>query len=293
MTPAEDLYPAQPLTDDPASSRPRADSRRRQNRGLLPAVIVAFLLGGGIVGWLAWHGDLAQVLPSHGAGPNVGVPVARTQADVGALETRLAMLEDRFSRLDQQADEAAVNAGEAERLLIAQAVRRAIERGQPLGYLADQLRLRFADTQPRAVETLIAFAQRPVTLEALDAQLDSLTPRLAEMPREATSWERIHAALSGLLTIRSDAAPVQRSGQRIARVKLLLANGDVDAAADTIARLPGAPVATEWTADARRFGLARQALDVIESAAIETPRQVRRSSEAPASSQSDAPDTLD
>lgn len=232
--------------------------------------LAAFVIGAGSVGALVWHGDLARILPASAQRAALDQALAgdRTPAQATTLETRLAMLEDRFSRIDQQSNAAAGNASRAEALLIAQATRRAIERGQPLGYLADQLRLRFANVQPRAVETLIAFAQRPVTLSALDAQLDVLAPRLANLPRETSSWSRIQSALAGLFTIRSDSAPVQDPSGRIRSAKLLLANGNVDAATDTVARLPGASDAGAWADDARRYGSAQQALDVIEAAAV-------------------------
>ena len=82
----------------------------------------------------------------------------------GGLDSRVAAMEQRLTRLDLQTQAAAGNAARAEGLLIAFASRRAIERGAPLGYLADQLRLRFGDARPNAVRTVIETAQTDATL---------------------------------------------------------------------------------------------------------------------------------
>src|SRR3546814_6168759 len=63
-------------------------------------------------------------------------------------------------------------------LLVAFAVRRALDRGLSLGYLEAQLRLRFGDDQPNAVKTIIETSRDPVTLEQLRAELDVIAPEL-------------------------------------------------------------------------------------------------------------------
>ncbi len=93
--------------------------------------------------------------------------------------------EQRIDQLSLQTQAASGNAARAESLLIAFAARRAIERGEPLGYLADQLRLRFEDARPNSVRTIIAAAESPLTLDELIARLDGLAPTLAnDAPRE-------------------------------------------------------------------------------------------------------------
>src|SRR5690606_34403984 len=82
--------------------------------------------------------------------PRAG-PVAEQQ---GGLDQRIAAMEQRLARLDLQAAAAEGNAARAEGLLIAFAARRSIERGAQLGYLADQLQLRFGNAQPVAVRTV-------------------------------------------------------------------------------------------------------------------------------------------
>jgi hypothetical protein len=87
-----------------------------------------------------------------------------------ALTARVAELEQRLSRITLEAESASGNASRAEGLLVAFAVRRALDRGLSLGYLDAQLRLRFGDDQPNAVKTIIDTSREPVTLEQLRAE---------------------------------------------------------------------------------------------------------------------------
>jgi hypothetical protein len=67
-------------------------------------------------------------------------------------------------------------------LLVAFAVRRAIERGQPLGYLETSMRIRFGESQPKAVDQIVAAAQKPVTLAQLSEEFTTIAPRLTGGP---------------------------------------------------------------------------------------------------------------
>src|SRR3546814_19608739 len=100
------------------------------------------------------------------------------------------MLEDRISRLDFQTDAASGNAARAEGLLIAFAARRMIDRGEPLSYVADQLKLRFMNAQPHAVDTIIAFSKKPVTIDELSARLEALSPELTGVESKESLWDR-------------------------------------------------------------------------------------------------------
>lgn len=251
-------------------------SRAWSGRKVVVTVLVAFLLGAALAGWLVWHGDLKRVLPRTAQSSAMIQPpaepaqaqAARELQAMSSLDTRLALLEDRFSRLNLQANAASGNAARAEGLLVAFAARRTIERAQPLGYLADQLRLRFANSQPRAVTTLIDFAQRPVTLSELDANLDVLAPQLADLPRDTTTWTRVQRSLANMFIVRRDPTPSVRPEARLERAKLMLAAGNTEEAVDEVSRMSGAAVAADWIKDARRYGAVQQALDVIETAAM-------------------------
>jgi hypothetical protein len=253
-----------------------ATNRAASGRAIVLTALIAFLLGIGLTALLVWHGDLDRLV-RHGAraGPTPPVQQAAlaqqavlSQQQTSSLETRLALLEDRFSRLSEDATAAAGNASRAEALLIAEAARRAIDRGEPLGTTADQLRLRFGDAQPRAVQTLVAFSARPVTLAQLDSRLDALAPEIADIPTNASTWSRVQTELANLLTIHSDPSPSVRPAARIERAKLLLGTGQVAAAIDQVMRLSDAPSATSWIEDARRYAEAQQALTLIETTAM-------------------------
>ena len=274
-----------------APSRPA----RSSIRPVLLAVLASFLLGASVVGFLAWRGYLglsgtgaslrpapAAPLPVRSQAPSVASPqvsagaaaaerVAETQ---GGIDQRLAAAEQRIARLDLQAQAAAGNAGRAEGLLIAFAARRAIERGAELGYLSDQLRLRFGDAQPNAVDMVIEFARRPVTLDTLVARLDRIGAQLAA-DADQPVLARLRNELSSLFVIRKETTPSPQPGQRLERARMFLESGRVDEAIAEIERLPGAANAAAWLTDARRYARARKALDLIETAAVREPRLLR------------------
>jgi hypothetical protein len=270
-------------------------NRGNSVRPIILTALVAFMLGIGLAALLVWHGDLDQ-LARRGRGavqtPQLA-PAALSQQQVGGLETRLALLEDRFSRLNQDATAAAGNASRAEALLIAEVARRSIDRGEPLGTTADALRLRFGDAQPRAVEALIAFSAKPVTLEQLYSQLDALAPEIANIPADVSTWSRVQIELSNLFTVHSGPSSAVPPAARIERAKLLLGTGQVAQAIDEVMRLPNAPSAASWVGDARRYAEAQQALDLIETTAMLDQHLLRedsgRAAEQPSPPQQPAP----
>ena len=266
------------MEEDPQLQPQFAASRALSRRSILPAVLLAFLLGAAIAGWLGWRGDLDRFLRSSRAGEpsaqanlSSGETASEGADQLGAvtsMETRLALLEDRFSRLNIQANAAAGNAARAEALLIALAARRMIDRGEPLSYVEEPLKLRFANAQPVAVRTLLAFSRDPVTVDTLETRLDLLAPRLADAPPTAWGWARLRRELANLFAVRRDPMPSLRPEDRIERAKLMLAAGKVEAAVDEVGRLHGADAASHWIADVRRYGAAQQALDLIEATAM-------------------------
>lgn len=211
--------------------------------------------------------------------PAAGQAPASGQADAAASATatdmRLADLENRLTRIDIQSRAASGNAARAEGLLIAYAARRTLDRGAPLGYLEDQLRLRFADAQPNAVEMLIGAAHAPVTLDQLYAQLEALAPKLAGAPASEDSWGRVKRELAGLFVIRQQSGASVRPEDRIASAKLLLTAGKTGEAIGEIERLPGASVAQPWIASARRYDAIQRALDLIETTAMLDPHRLK------------------
>jgi hypothetical protein len=63
--------------------------------------------------------------------------------------------------------------------------------------------------------------------------------------------------------------------RRLARAKRLLEAGRADAALAEVSRMPGRASGGKWMEQARRYIEARRALDLIETAAILEPRQLR------------------
>jgi len=185
----------------------------------------------------------------------------------GGLDQRLAAAEQRLARLDLQAQAAAGNAARAEGLLIAFATRRAVERGAELGYLADQLRLRFSDQWPNAVNTIINFARDPIRVDNLTARLDGLGPELVERD-EGISWGRMQRELGQLFVVRRESTPSPQPERRLDRARIALEQGRYQNAIDEIRGMPGAEAAETWIADAERYRDAMLALEVIETAAV-------------------------
>jgi hypothetical protein len=201
--------------------------------------------------------------------------VAAVAQQQGGLDQRVAAMEQRLARLDLQAQAAAGNAARAEGLLIAFAARRTLERGEPLGYLADQLRLRFADARPNAVQIVLDAARDPVTLDQLVARLEGMAPTLAQVPRSEGAFSWLSREISDLFVVRRRDAPSPAAVNRLSRARLFLESGRVDAAAAEVRQLPNATAARDWVADANRYAAAQRALDLIETTAILEPRELR------------------
>ena len=249
------------------------------------ALILALVLGGAAavwagekLGWIDFAGSqpaapakLATVSapgPARAAAPLPANPAENAQA---ALGVRLAELELRITQLNLQADAASGNAARAEGLLIAFAARRTIERGAPLGYLESQLKLRFANAQPNAVESLIEASANPVTLDMLEQGLHALEPALAR-GTAADAWTRLRAEFANLFVVRRVGTPSPAPERRLERARMFLETGRVAAAMGEVERMPGAKSAAEWLAMANHYVRAQRALDLIETAAILEPR---------------------
>ena len=286
-------------------------SRRKptSGRSILLAAIAAFIAGGGLVGWVVWYnlqperngvaGADAAIVAETSDSPatppsaaSAGTPAALAEAitvenaeqaaeavtrvaeQQGGLDQRLAAAEQRLTQLDLQAQAAAGNAARAESLLIAFATRRAVERGAELGYLADQLRLRFGDQWPNAVSTIITFSRDPVRLDALVARLEGLGPTLRESS-QGPSWESFKREMSQLFVFRRESTPSPQPQRRLERARWALEQGRYQNAIDEVKGMPGADKAESWIKDAERFAKAMEALEVIETAAVLDQRGLR------------------
>lgn len=276
------------MPDDYFTRTQAATAARRSGpslRAVLGTSLLAFIGGAALVGWLVWDGRVTLTptetaapsaasasfanLPKPAASPSAAASTAAAEdAALGGMDQRIAALEQRLTRIDLQAAASEGNTARAEALLVAFAARRALERGAPLGYLADQLKLRFGDAQPNAVAIVIDAAQNPVTLDRLAGQFDALAPTLINAPRGESGWDQFTRELSGLFVIRQGDAPSFRPEQRLDRIRVLLRTGQIDAALADVARLPGAAAAADWTNAARRYAAGQRALDLIETTAL-------------------------
>ena len=218
-------------------------------------------------------GASSGYIPSQPLGPD-GQPQATMPVDTAVLATReatlagqLTALEARTAAITTDAAAAGGQATRAEGLLVAFAARRALDRGVGLGYLEEQLRLRFGQAQPRATTTLIQAARQPVTLEDLRQGLDAIAPDITSSTGE--NWlDTIQHQIDTLIVLRKAGTPSPMPADRLARARRLLSAGQVEAARAEVARLPGASQAGNWMDAARRYVVARQALDVIENTAL-------------------------
>lgn len=263
---------------------------------ILGLALTAILLGAVVTGYFLWRGDPPEQavpariatsetskLPSSatsepGAAGDLDTLATREEvaAQEGGLEARLALAEARLARIDQRTQAASGNAGRAEGLLIAFAARRALERGDALGYLGDQLRLRFGMAQPDAVRVVLEGSRNPIRLDQLIARLDGLEPELIAQS-EAPSFSRFRREMSDLFVIRRESTPSTRPDRSIYRARLSLEQGRVDDAIKEVRMLPGAANARQWIVDAKRYAAIQNALNILETSAIQETSGLRDS----------------
>ena len=290
----------------------RAATEQPKRRSLRPFMLVAalaFVLGIALAGWIASRAGFdfnelappgqraamaktADTLPDRAiAGGDLPAAVATKVAEVkqaaravqrveqqqGGIDQRLAAAEQRLARLDLQAEAASGNAARAEGLLIAFAARRTLERGAELGYLADQLQLRFGDAMPGSVDKLVKASRNPVTLDRLLARLEGLSDELTEEPENSGGLARARRELSSLFVIRRESDPSPQPQRRLERARLFLESGRVQAAIAEVQKLPNAQAARSWMVDAARYAEIQNALDRVETAAVLEPRRLRDS----------------
>ena len=183
---------------------------------------------------------------------------------------RIAVLEQRFGTIDTSSRVAVGSADRTEALVAVIAARRAIDRGVRLGVLERILQVRFPN-QPRAVGAVIAAANAPVTLTQLESELETLGPQLMGAPPDQSWWGAVRDELGSLIIVRRADTPSAEPSQRLERARRWLQAGEVNAAVAEVQRMPGQEYGADWAARARRYALAHQALDALETAALLEP----------------------
>jgi hypothetical protein len=274
------------MSDEPLAPEPVRTLSPRRNR-MIP-VGLGFLAGvaltAGAIELAGPHFKSTDDATTPAAAASLAVqplkvppPVLAPATDVATLDARESQLAARLDALEvelRQADESARNAAQystqAERLMVAAAVRRAVERGQPLGSLEQQLRARFGERHPQAVAAIVTAARDPLTIEDLRIALDTIAPRLGAAPDDSL-WVRFRSFVGDLFVLHQAGMPSPRPAERLRRARSALAAGNVETAIAEVAHMPGASVAEGWTSAASRYVNARKALDEIEKAAAATP----------------------
>ncbi len=248
---------------------------------LIAAVLIAFVAGLGVMAvaiprWQAWRGQPVTTTapaeqPANAAAQPLAPLVAPTTGQTQAIDNRVADIESRMARVDLRAAAAAGNADRAENLLLAFAARRAIDRGVGLGYVETPLRQAFASTQPRAVGSVIAAAQQPVTIASLRAGLAQLQPIVTRPAANQGWWQATRTSLGQLFAVRREGTAPPTPDARLERARLLVESSQVDGAMTEVSRLPQGPQTAAWLALARRYVEAHNALDLIEAEALTRP----------------------
>ncbi|WP_420136839.1 COG4223 family protein [Sphingomonas sp.] len=255
-------------------------TRRRLPYALLAIALIAFLLGIAATAYAVHRWDRIAGLIRPTPKPVIvtrSVPVrvaprAAPPPSEAALSERLAAIESRVDALNARSVQASGDVDRAEGLLVAFAARRAVDRGQPLGYIEGLLRDCFGGTDAASVVQIIAASQNPVTLGELRDGLAKLRPTLVATGSNQHWWQGLRREMSSLFVLRRADQPSTIPADRLARAQQALEEGQVDVAAAEIARMPGAARAVDWLAQARRYLLAHNALDRIESAALLKPK---------------------
>lgn len=235
--------------------------------------------------WRERFSDSPRSAPvATGAPALAALPVRPLGADAERLlDGRTVQLEERLNHITVEAQAASGNAVRAEGLLVAFAARRALDSGAPLGYIEGQLRLRFGQAQPRAVATIINAAREPVTLADLRATLLDIADQVAAPDPDGNWWDALEHEARELVTIRKASTPSPRPQVAMDRALRAIDGGRVGAALAEVETMPGRAVADRWMQSARRYLEARRALDLVETAAVLEPRQLRGTDGVPLS----------
>ena len=154
---------------------------------------------------------------------------------------------------------------------MALAARRALDSGTSLGSLEALLRVRFETRHPAAVNTIVAAARQPVTLESLIAGFATVGPLLTTGGPKEPLLDAAQRNFSRLIVVRKKGEPSPASSETVETIARLVQSGRVEEAVIEAARMPGAANASKWVVEARRYVEARRALDQIERSAINMP----------------------
>ena len=241
---------------------------------IMMLLLVAFAGGGVATWWLAnSYGVLAPAAQNAGEEESTVAPlpignVAPAPAPVAGTTTQV---EGQVVPVYVTDPAISGDAVRGEGLLLTFAVRRTLDNGSPLGDLSEQLRLRFGATQPQAVAAVISAAQAPVTISNLQTELTGLAPVLLTGNRNTSVWATIKREMSQLFVLRRDGGSAPAPEQRLFRAQVFVEAGNLSAAMEEVAAMPGDSAAQSWMVRAKRYDDARKALERLEQMALIRP----------------------
>jgi hypothetical protein len=271
------------MSDYPTAQSASAGGMKFKHFMLL--LLVAFTGGGAATWWLAdSFGILAPSAHETAEAENIADPLPSGKVTPAMLPAAGTTAQVQGQTVPVYVTDPAISgdAVRGEGLLLTFAVRRTLDNGASLGYLAEQLRLRFGATQPQAVATIISAAQAPVTIDKLQTELSGLAPLLVSGNRDSSVWETVKGELSQLFVLRRDDGSTRNPEQRLIRAQAFVEAGNLSAAMLEVAAMPGASAAQSWMIRAKRYADARKALDRLEQMALIRPVVVPVTLPAPA-----------
>jgi len=278
------------MTDYPTAQTGSAGGMKFKYFMLL--LFVAFSGGAAATWWLAdSFGILAPTAQEAAEAENIAAPLPLINLAPARLAAAGATVQVEGQAVPVYVTDPAISgdAVRGEGLLLTFAVRRTLDNGASLGYLAEQLRLRFGATQPQAVATIISAAQAPVTIDKLQTELSELAPILVSSHRDNSVWETVKRELSQLFVLRRDDGSTRTPEQRLIRAQAFVEAGNLSAALSEVTAMPGAPAAQPWMIRAKRYADARKALDRLEQMALIRPVVLPVTMPAPAAKVSATP----
>jgi len=257
---------------------PPESARSSSIRGLVIFAMACFVIGIAAMGWLLseWTPARNLVLKAHltpqaaVAAPKDTLPGPELGSENVAAtpEAHMAKIEEKLAIIDQQADSASNDASRAERMMIAFAARRAIERGASLGYLEGALMRQFGSADANAVSAIIKGARAPVTLEQLEEGLDAARPSLLAVGAPAGWFKRIWSDMGRLAVIKHEGEDRLSPDQRFDRARRALERDRVEVAIREVQALPGQTDAKPWLDRAHSYLQVRKALDRLEAVTL-------------------------
>ena len=246
---------------------PASTANRSWHRALLLPGL--FFIGGiGATGWFLTSTETGSNLIAPAPAPiavdpaRISAPAGTVSPDIGARITDLEMRLARAEAAPASSGGASAASDRATGLVIAFAARRALERGQPLGPIEAELRSHFGTATPHLIAAVVAAAERPVTLDQLRTEFDTLSPGLSGTN---TGW---WARLTGLVTVRDAAQSPADPVALLNRASAALDAGRVSVAMEAVAKLPGRAAADGWIELAKRYVAADTALSELEASAF-------------------------